>query len=298
MSESYHPNLKVIARFLPRNAFTRHTIPLIQLLSRLMAKKRRKGVEIVKLSNGICLRIQRPQALRGDGSALLWIHGGGYVIGTAAQDDALCRRFADRLGIPVIAVEYRLAPQHPYPAALEDCYSALKWISNFDGVDPMRVVIAGASAGGGLAAALAILARDRGELAPLFQLLVYPMLDDRSSHRQDIANPLHRMWTEKTNRLGWEAYLLGVDPQRAVPARQSDVSRLPPAWIGVGTLDPLHDEDVQYAQKLNAAGVTCELVVVPGAFHGFDVVAASAAVSRDFFDRQCDAVEAALGADQ
>ena len=225
---------------------------------------------------------------------MLWIHGGGYVIGSAAQDDALCRQFAERLGIPVVAVEYRLAPQHPYPAALEDCYAALLWLSRLEGVDPQRIIIAGASAGGGLAAALALLARDRGEIAPLFQLLVYPMLDDRSSARADIANPLHRMWTERTNRLGWQAYLGSADPARAVPARHRDLSRLAPAWIGVGTLDPLHDEDVEYAQRLKDAGVPCAIEVVPGAFHGFDVVAAKTSVARAFLDRQCEAMAGAL----
>jgi acetyl esterase/lipase len=228
---------------------------------------------------------------------MLWLHGGGYVLGSATQDDALCRQFTERLGIPVAAPEYRLAPQHPYPVALEDCYSTLMWLSRLDSVDPHRIVIAGNSAGGGLTAALALLARDRGEITPLFQLLVYPMLDDRSSHRPELANhPHYRLWTEKTNRLGWDAYLSNADPKRAVPARPKDISGLAPAWIGVGTLDPLHDENVEYARRLNQAGVPTTLDVVPGAFHGFDVVAPKAGVSRAFFDRQCAAVLAALEA--
>lgn len=128
----------------------------------------------------------------------------------------------------------------------------------------------------------------------MFQLLVYPMLDDRSSVRAGSANAMYRLWTEQSNRLGWEAYLGGADPQRAVPGRQRDLSRLPPAWIGVGTLDLLHDEDVDYARRLIAAGVPCTLEVVPGAFHGFDVVAPRAGVSRGFFNRQCEAMEAVL----
>jgi acetyl esterase/lipase len=295
MTDDFHPELRRIARFLPRNAFTRHTVPMVQAMSRLMAGKRRKGVEMVRLPEGVSLRLQRPRTARGCGAAMLWLHGGGYVLGSATQDDDLCRRFAECLGIPVAAPEYRLAPQNPYPAALEDCYVALRWLSQLDGVNPSRIVIAGASAGGGLSAALSLLARDRGEIAPIFQLLVYPMLDDRSSDRPELANnPLHRLWTEKTNRLGWESYLRGADPERAVPARQKDLTRVAPAWVGVGTLDPLHDEDVEYAHRLNAAGVPCSLEIVPGAFHGFDAVAAKTGVSREFFQRQCEAIEAVL----
>jgi len=297
MDQDFHPELRCIVRLLPRNAFTRRTIPLMQALSRMMARKRRKGVEMLRLPKGIGLRAHRPAKPREGGAAMLWLHGGGYVIGSAAQDDALCRQFADRLGIPVFAPEYRLAPQHPYPAALEDCYAALQWLSRLDGVDPGRIVIAGNSAGGGLIAALALLARDRGEIAPLFQLLVYPMLDDRSSHRPELADhPRHRLWTAQTNRLAWEAYLGGADPRCAVPARQLNLARLAPAWIGVGTFDPLHDENVDYARRLKAADVPCAMEVVAGAFHGFDVVAPGANVSRRFFDRQCEAVLEALAA--
>ena len=126
------------------------------------------------------MRLHRPDGVSRPGPALLWIHGGGYVIGTAQQDDELCRRFARELGVTVAAVDYRLAPEHPYPAPLEDCYAALTWLAALPAVDPARVAIGGASAGGGLAAALALLARDRGEVTPTLQLLAYPMLDDRS----------------------------------------------------------------------------------------------------------------------
>lgn len=294
MQQDYHPDLRRIARFLPRNAFTRSTLPLMQWLSRRMSRRRRPGVSLVAIPGGVGARIHRPSAPRGCGAAMLWIHGGGYVMGSATQDDASCSRFAERLGIPVAAVEYRLAPQHPYPAALEDCYAALEWLARLDGIDAERIVIAGASAGGGLAAALALLARERGRIAPLFQLLVYPMIDDRSPDRPGITNPLHRMWTERTNRLGWDAYLRNADPARAVPARRTDLSGLPPAWVGVGTLDPLHDEGVEYARRLQSAGVSCTLDVVPGAFHGFDAVAPKAGVSRRFFDRQCEILAGAL----
>jgi acetyl esterase/lipase len=293
-SQRFHPDLRVIAHLLPGGAFNRRTLPVIRALTRLQALRSPKDVDVAGLPSGISVRLHRPPHLDSAGGALLWIHGGGYVIGSAAQDDRLCRRFADRLGVPVAAVDYRLAPKHPYPAALEDCYEALAWLTRLPGIDPTRVAIGGASAGGGLTAALALLARDRGEMAPLFQLMVYPMVDDRSCDRPGLRNRRYRMWNPNTNRLGWTAYLNGADPQVAVPSRHDDLSGLPPAWIGVGTLDPLYDENVEYARRLKEAGVACDLDIVTGAFHGFDIVAPAAGVSRAFFDRQCEALRNAF----
>jgi acetyl esterase/lipase len=223
---------------------------------------------------------------------MLWVHGGGYLMGTAQQDDALCRRFTRELGITVAAVDYRLAPEHPYPAPLEDCYSALTWLAGLPAVDPARLAIGGASAGGGLAAALALLARDRGDVTPVLQVLAYPMLDDRSGAGP--KNPNYRLWGPKSNRFGWGSYLGNADPQVAVPARRDNLSGLPPAWIGVGTHDLFHDEDLTYAERLTAAGVPCHVEVVPGAFHGFDQVVPKAAVSRSFFASQCASLRTAL----
>jgi acetyl esterase/lipase len=293
-SQRFHPDLRVIAHLLPGGAFNRRTLPVIRALTRLQARRSPKDVDLARLPSGISVRLHRPPHPDSAGGALLWIHGGGYVIGSAAQDDRRCRRFADRLGVPVAAVDYRLAPKHPYPAALEDCYEALAWLTRLPGVDPTRVAIGGASAGGGLTAALALLARDRGELAPLFQLMVYPMVDDRSCDRPGVRNRRYRMWNPNTNRLGWTAYLNGADPQVAVPSRHDNLDGLPPAWIGVGTLDPLHDENVEYARRLKDAGVACDLDIVTGAFHGFDIVAPAAGVSRAFFDRQCEALRNAF----
>ncbi|OBJ32760.1 alpha/beta hydrolase [Mycobacterium colombiense] len=293
-SQRFHPDLRVIAHLLPGGAFNRRTLPVIRALTRLQARRSPKDVEVARLPSGISVRLHRPPHPDNAGGALLWIHGGGYVIGSAAQDDRLCRRFADRLGIPVASVDYRLAPKHPYPAALEDCYEALAWLTRLPGIDPTRVAIGGASAGGGLTAALALFARDRGELAPVFQLMLYPMVDDRSCDRPGVRNRRYRMWNPDTNRLGWTAYLNGADPQVAVPSRHDDLSGLPPAWIGVGTLDPLHDENVEHARRLEDAGVTCDLDIVTGAFHGFDIVAPAAGVSRAFFDRQCEALRKAF----
>ena len=198
----------------------------------MMWRKVPKDIEALTLSSGVGVRLYRPAGGSGTGPGLLWIHGGGYMIGHAAQDDVLCRRYARELGATVVSVDYRLAPEHPYPAALEDCYSALTWLAALPSVDPARVAIGGASAGGGLAAALGLLARDRGELAPAAQLLVYPMLDDRTVDREGLDNAGLRLWNQSSNKFGWSAYLGDADPEVAVPARHEDLSGLPPRGWG------------------------------------------------------------------
>ena len=249
-------------------------------------------VEVLTLGSGTGVRLFRPVGVTEPTPALLWIHGGGYVMGTAQRDDPICRRFSTRLGITVASVDYRLAPEHRYPTALEDCYSALTWLAGLPSVDRGRLAIGGQSAGGGLAAALALLARDRGEVTPALQLLAYPMLDDRSSATAE--KPNYRLWNTRSNHFGWTAYLGDADPQVAVPGRRDDLSGLPPAWIGVGTHDLFHDEDLAYAERLRNAGVACQVDVIPGAFHGFDVVAPKAQVSQHFVDSQCEALRSAL----
>ncbi len=232
--------------------------------------------------------------------ALLWIHGGGYVIGSAAQDDAICRHLVRSLGIVVAAAEYRLAPEHQFPLPLHDCYDALAWLTSQRDVDPARVAVGGASAGGGLAAALALLAQERGEVQLAFQLLSYPMLDDRTATRTDIDERGFRMWNNKANRFGWQSYT-GYPPGSdkvsglAAPARYDDLSGLPPTWIGVGTLDLFYEEDVSYAERLREAGVPCDLEEVAGAFHGFDSVQPRAGVTQAFRAAQVAALGAALG---
>jgi acetyl esterase/lipase len=258
----------------------------------LASRRKADDVESITLDSGVGVRLFRPVGVTEPGPALLWIHGGGYVLGTAQIDDGLCRRFSRRLGITVASVDYRLAPEHPYPIPLEDCYAALTWLAGLPAVQQDRVAIAGASAGGGLTAALALLARDRAEITPAFQVLVYPMLDDRSS--AGVENSGHRLWNARSNHFGWEAYLGSADRQVAVPARRDDLNGLPPAWLGVGTHDLFHDEDLVYAERLTAAGVPCHVEIVPGAFHGFDQIASKAAVSQRFFESQCDSLRAAL----
>ncbi|AGZ51712.1 alpha/beta hydrolase [Mycobacterium kansasii] len=287
-----HPDLRRTARFAPRRLVGPRTLPVIRALIALTSRGTPGDVEVITLGSGAGVRLYRGTGVTEPTPALLWIHGGGYVLGKAAQDDRLCRQFARTLGITVASVEYRLAPEHPYPAPLEDCYSALRWLAALPAVDPGRIAIGGASAGGGLAAALALLARDRAEIVPAFQLLTYPMLDDRSSAAA--ANPRYRLWDSHANRFGWAAYLGDADPRVAVPGRRADLHGLAPAWIGVGTHDLFHDEDLDYARRLQAAGVPCRVELVPGAFHGFDLVAPKAQVSQRFFATQCDVLRAAV----
>jgi acetyl esterase/lipase len=291
-STDFHPDLRRFARLAPRALVGPRSLRLVRALSGLQRSKTPDGVEVLTLGSGVGVRLHRPVGVSQPTAALLWIHGGGYVLGSARQDDALCHRFTRELGITVASVDYRLAPEHPYPAPLEDCYSALTWLAGLPAVDPARVAIGGASAGGGLAAALALLARDRGEITPVLQLLAYPMLDDRSG--AEPKNPNYRLWGPKSNRFGWAAYLGHADPQVAVPARRDDLSGLAPAWIGVGTNDLFHEEDLAYAERLTAAGVPCHVEVVPGAFHGFDLMLPKAAVSQTFFASECASLRTAL----
>ena len=294
--EDFHPELRRIARLLPRDLVSRRNLPLFRLLMSLHLPGRHDDVEVLTLSTGAGVRLHRPLEPAATSGALLWIHGGGYLLGSARQDDQLCRRFARKLGITVGSVEYRLAPEHPFPAALDDCYAALQQLVALPGVDPARVAIGGASAGGGLAAALALMTRDRGEINPALQLLTYPMLDDRTVAQSPLHARNYRLCSERSNRFGWAAYLGDVDPDIAVPARNADLAGLPPAWIGVGTHDLFHDEDLVYAERLSKAGVPCRVEVVPGAFHGFDRLVPGAQVSRSFFDSQCASLREALTA--
>lgn len=191
------------------------------------------------------------------------------------MEHEVCAHYARELGILVVGVDYRLAPEHPFPAALDDCYAALRWLHDRAeqlGVDPARIAVGGASAGGGLAAGLAQRAHDLAEVPVALQVLTYPMLDDRTVLRRDHAGRGRILWTPASNRYGWTSYLghppgAAEPPPYAVPARRADLAGLPPAWIGVGELDLFHDEDVEYARRLEAAGVPVTLHVEPGMYH-------------------------------
>ncbi|MGE0821140.1 MAG: alpha/beta hydrolase [Candidatus Binatia bacterium] len=238
----------------------------------------------------VFVRLYQPTDRPATLPALLWIHGGGYVLGSVERDDLLAKHLA-RVGQCVVAsVEYRLAPEHPFPAPVEDCYAALRWLAAHStdfGVNTSRIAIGGASAGGGLAAGLAVLTRDRGEVDVTFQLLIYPMIDDRNIAPASEDTPDTFVWTRENNLMGWRAYL-GREPggadvsPYAAAARATDLRGLPPAYIPVGDLDLFLDENITYAQRLLAASVPTELHVYPGAFHGFNGFVPQAEVSRRF----------------
>lgn len=235
--------------------------------------------------------------------ALVWIHGGGLVMGSADTDHDLCSLVAAELGILVVSVDYRLAPEHPFPLGLDDCEAALEWVHHRAadlGVDPTRIAVGGSSAGGGLAACVAQIAHDRGGLPLALQLLLYPMLDDRTALRTDPAAADAIVWTNRSNRYSWGAYL-GHPPAEhearryASAARRDDLSGLAPAWIGIGDVDLFHDEDVEYARRLTEVGVPCDLVVVPGMYHAADLMKPDHPAMRDLRRRLLDALRAAVG---
>jgi len=239
--------------------------------------------------------IHKPQAAAtGKRAGLLFIHGGGYIFGDAFMSGPSCRAQADAADLVIVAVDYRLAPENPHPIPVEDCYAALQWLfDNADalGVDRDRIGIAGESAGGGLSAGLALLARDRGKLKLAYQQLIYPMIDDRTCVRTDIPAHLGQfVWTRDSNVYGWKSLLgqtpggAGVSPYAAA-ARAEDLSGLPPAFIYVGALDLFLDENLDYARRLLAAGVPTELHVYNGAYHGFEVAVDSGVAQRAFRDR-------------
>lgn len=236
------------------------------------------------------VRVLRPVALSGPIPALVWFHGGGQVLGYAGQEDSYLEPIVAQVGCLVVSVDYRLAPEAPSPAAAEDAHLGYSWLRSEAaglGIDPDRIGIAGASGGGCIAAALALMIRDRGTPPPLFQALNYPMLDDRnetaSSHEiTDIG-----VWDRPTNILAWKA-ILGDRVGRAdvspysVPARADDLTGLPPTFIAIGELDLFRDEGLAYATNLMSAGVPVELHVYPGAYHAWDLFAPGSGLAATF----------------
>jgi acetyl esterase/lipase len=236
------------------------------------------------------LRWYHLPGLHQPGSAALYVHGGGMIFGLehiGRLYDAAVRQYVTEAGVPMLVVDYRIAPEHPHPTPVEDCYAALAWLADNAaalGVDPARIGVMGDSAGGGLAAGVSLLARDRGGPRIASQLLIYPMLDDRI-HTPDPQLLPFLTWTNDDNVTGWAALLgdsAGTDmvSPYAAPARATDVSGLPDTYIDVGDLDIFRDEDINYARRLSDAGVPTEFHLHPGCPHAFEALARGADVSQ------------------
>ena len=246
----------------------------------------------------ITVRIYRPVGASSTLPGIYYIHGGGMILGDVAGEDAPAALFCDQVGAVVVSVEYRLAPEHPHPAQVEDCYAGLVWMQKSAaelGVDPDRIAVYGASAGGGLTIAAAMLNRDRGGAALRFMMPIYPMIDDRheTPSSQEITDI--GIWDRSGSIEAWQWYLGGKPAdQYAAPARAEDVSGLPPAYIDVGTVDLFRDEDIAFAQRLIQAGVPCELHVYPGSYHASETFAPDAALSRRIWGNRIDALRRGL----
>lgn len=241
----------------------------------------------------------------GDGRAapcLLFFHGGGFVTGNLDTEDDRCREYARRTGVTVISVDYRLAPEHPFPCAYEDCYDTLLWAVANAGelnIDPERVVVGGTSAGGALTAAVTLASRDLDGPAIAYQMLLYPVIDHRMQTRSMKEYDATPGWHARNNVHMWRHYLGTDRPENvspyAAPAEAGDLSGLPPAYLMTIGFDPLRDEGIDFGRRLLDAGVSVQLHHIPGTFHGFDAAAPQSGVGRRALDEQCAVLAAAAG---
>jgi triacylglycerol lipase len=288
------PALRPLLEAFPTAHLTAETLPDVRARTLPIPPSDVTGITLDRIgvpgppgAPDVTLHIYAPEKRSAALPCIYHMHGGGFVTGSAAQFEPMHRRLAAELGCVIVSADYRLAPEHRFPAAIDDCYAGLRWL--FDhaaewGVDAGRIGVMGESAGGGLAASLALMARDKGEFPLAFQHLIYPMLDDRTCLRKE-PRPFvgEYIWTASSNHFAWSA-LLGHAPggtdvsPYAAAARAASLQDLPPTFIAVGALDLFVEEDIDYARRLIDAGVPVELHIYPGAFHGFDL-APEAAIS-------------------
>ncbi len=293
--EKIHPELQDVYRKIPAMPFHqgwfRHLMPLVQTVKKRFSKPfSMPGVSSRWDNCGhVRVKIYQPEATT-PAALVMWLHGGGYILGDASINDFDCSLMALELGVVVVSVDYRLAPKHRFPCALDDTLAVWQWSlanSNRFGVDTQRLVVAGQSAGAGLAAACVQKIVDDGGQQPLAQVLIYPMLDDRTAAQTQLDALAHPLWSNVNNRAAWQMYLgqpPGVDnlPPYAAPGRRQNLAGLPPTWLGCGTIDLFYQENLLYVQNLREAGIVCDFCCVDGAPHGFDVLAPNAEVARDF----------------
>jgi acetyl esterase/lipase len=247
------------------------------------------------------VRIYRPVDAEGRLPGLIWMHPGGFAIGSIELDDLMAAQLAKDVSCVLVSVEYRLAPENPFPAAINDCYSVLGFCAEHAGelgIVGERIAVGGSSAGGGLAAGLALMARDKKELDIAYQMLIYPAINDKNTAPADEHRPDTLFWNRANNRLAWQHYLGGRDGSEvspyAAPYRSTNLSGLPPAFVAVGELDLFIDDSTEYARRLIAAGVPTELHVYAGAFHAFDAFAPATRTSQRFVADRNAALRRAL----
>lgn len=296
MKHRIDPELRDILEVIPKLDLSKlqETREQIKQMGEAMHVPYEDSIEVIDLAIDsyetnyqVPIRLYKPKGATENVPGLIWIHSGGFVLGNLDWENNICQRIVRDVGCTVLSVDYRLAPEFPYPTPLEDCYSALKWFAeNAEeyGVDANTIGVAGASAGGGLTAGLALLARDRKGPNIVFQMPLYPMINDRNNTPSNIEIQENLVWNHELNEGAWNMYLAGENgkenvPIYAAPARATDLTNLPPAYIAIGQLDPFRDETLTYVTKLCQAGVDVEFHLYPGAFHGFENVAPNADVS-------------------
>jgi acetyl esterase len=299
------PELAVSLKDLPEWSLTAESLSILRQFSAVESMPCPPGVVIDNCKvpgppdgSDIPVRIYRPATLGESAPVLIWMHGGGFVMGSVPADDPLCLGVALAAHCIVVSVDYRLAPEHPFPAALDDCFTVLEWVAKEPAelsVRPEKIAVAGLSAGGCLAAAVALMARDRNGPSLCHQFLLIPVTDDRLNTPSSYRIRDLRVWDRETAQMSWRMYLgenhNGETSPYAAPARADDLAGLPPATVLVEDLDLLRDEAVAYANRLNDFGITTELHVYPGTFHGHFGFAPAAAISKRTVDDIFSAIQ-------
>ncbi|MEO1078557.1 MAG: alpha/beta hydrolase [Pseudomonadota bacterium] len=303
-----HPEIRKAVSQTPRLPFGfRPLLPLCRALYNIAARTPLSpDVSVSRESHdGLDILVYQSKAKMSDG-AILWMFGGGHWAGKPEHLNAMAARAAREVGVPVFVPNYRLAPRHPFPANLDDCHKAWTWLiqnARGLGIDGEQIVLAGNSAGGGLAAALAQRLCDEGGVQPAAQCLFYPMFDDRTAADRSLDAINHFIWNNEANFAAWSAYLGSLEPGAsalppyAAPARRESLAGLAPSWIGMCTLDLFYEENEDYARRLHAEGVPCEICRVDGVPHAFEVIQPQASIAEAFQQSALAFLKKALSVD-